>query len=158
MEFPCRAGGALADSKCTDMQAGIESTMVMLPSILAGIDFILHGGGILDSYNVISYDKFLMDEEMTKMCMYMKNGVEVTEETLAVDTIMEVEHGGEFLTEEHTLDHMYDMLYIPELLKRTTMQYGAGKAPGRQWKKRRKLCRNGWMHIKRLLSQSIRNL
>ncbi len=116
--IPCRAGGALADSKCTDMQAGIESTMVMLPSILAGIDFILHGGGILDSYNVISYDKFLMDEEMTKMCMYMKNGVEVTEETLAVDTIMEVEHGGEFLTEEHTLDHMYDMLYIPELLEK----------------------------------------
>ena len=123
--LPCRAGGALCDSKAMDAQAGIESTMVMLPTLLAGTDFVLHGGGILDSYNVISYDKFLLDEEMVKMCMFMKNGVEVNEETLALDTIMEVEHGGQYLMEDHTFDNMHDALCHTQYFERST--YAAWK-------------------------------
>lgn len=116
--LPCRAGGTLSDSKMLDVQAGLESTMVMLPTILAGTDFILHGGGILDSYNVISYDKFLMDEEIVKMSLFMKDGVTVDEETLALDTIMEVEHGGQFLTEDHTLDFMSEALCHTKYLQK----------------------------------------
>lgn len=111
--MPCRAGGALCDSKMVDAQAGIEATMVMLPTVLAGTDFVLHGAGILDSYNIISYDKFLMDEEMTRMCLYMRNGVTVNEETLALDTIMEVDHGDQYLMEEHTFEHMRTALHTP---------------------------------------------
>ena len=116
--IPCRSGGALCDSKMVDVQAGIEATLVMLPTLLAGTDFILHGGGILDSYNVISYDKFLLDEEMALMCMYIKNGVEVNEDTLAIDTIMEVEHGGQYLMEDHTLDYMGEALCNPKYFER----------------------------------------
>ena len=116
--MPCRSGGALCDSKLVDAQAGIEATMVMLPTLLAGTDFILHGAGILDSYNIISYDKFLMDEEMTQMCLYMKEGVAVDEETLALDAIMEVEHGGQYLMEDHTFDNMHTALYHPKYLEK----------------------------------------
>lgn len=126
--MPCRAGGALCDSKSVDAQAGIESTMVMLPTVLAGIDFILHGAGILDSYNVISYDKFLMDEEMTKMCLYMKNGVTVDDDTLALETICEVEHGGQYLMEEHTFDHMHSALHTPRYFEKG--YYAAWKDAG----------------------------
>ena len=118
--LPCRAGGALCDSKANDAQSGIEATMVMLPTMLAGIDFVLHGGGILDSYNVISYDKFLMDEEMVKMCYFMKNGVEVNEETLAFDTIMDVEHGGQYLMEDHTIEYMNEALSSAKYFERCT--------------------------------------
>lgn len=80
---PCRAGGALSDAKACDMRAGLESTLVMLPSVLSRQDFVLHGVGILDSYNIISYDKFLMDEEITLMYEKIKAGVSVDQETLA---------------------------------------------------------------------------
>lgn len=116
--MPCRSGGALCDSKTTDAQAGIEATMVMLPTVLAGTDFILHGAGILDSYNVISYDKFLLDETMTQMCLFLKNGVTVNEETLALDTIMEVGHGDQYLMEEHTFTNMYEALHVPRYFEK----------------------------------------
>ncbi|MGI6030370.1 MAG: trimethylamine methyltransferase family protein [Eubacteriales bacterium] len=116
--MPCRSGGALCDSKLVDAQAGIEATMVMLPTLLAGTDFILHGAGILDSYNIISYDKFLMDEEMTKMCLFMKEGVTVNEDTLALDTIMAVPHGDQYLMEDHTFEHMRTALYTPQYLEK----------------------------------------
>lgn len=115
---PVTLAGALCDSKLVDAQAGIEATMVMLPTLLAGTDFILHGAGILDSYNIISYDKFLMDEEMTQMCLYMKEGVAVDEETFALDAIMEVEHGGQYLMEDHTFDNMHTALYHPKYLEK----------------------------------------
>lgn len=116
--MPCRSGGALCDSKLVDAQAGIEATMVMLPTVLADTDFVLHGAGILDSYNIISYDKFLLDEEMTRMCLYMRNGVTVDEDTLAMDTIMNVKHGDQYLMEEHTFDNMYDALHSPKYFEK----------------------------------------
>lgn len=111
--IPCRAGGALCDSKKNDAQAGIESTLVMLSTILSGQDFILHGGGILDSYNVISYDKFILDEEMVKMCLYLKEGLTVNKNTLAMNTIMDIKHGEQYLTEKHTLNNMRSALHNP---------------------------------------------
>lgn len=116
--MPCRSGGALSDSKSNDAQSGIEATMVMLPTVLAGTDFILHGAGILDSYNIISYDKFILDEEMTKMCLFVKEGIVVDEETLALETIMQVEHGDQYLMEEHTSDHMRTALHHPLYLEK----------------------------------------
>lgn len=118
--LPCRAGGALSDSKCNDAQSGIESTITMLPTILADTDFILHGGGILDSYNVISYDKFILDEEMSRMCLYMKDGVNVDDASLAVDTIMAVEHGGQYLMAKHTVKNTRKSLFRPKLLEKCT--------------------------------------
>lgn len=117
-KMPCRAGGALCDSKKNDAQSGIESTMVMLPTILSGQDFILHGGGILDSYNIISYDKFILDEEMSEMCLYLKDGVTVNEDTLALDTIMEVDHGDQYLMADHTYENMRSAIHNPKYFEK----------------------------------------
>lgn len=132
--MPCRSGGALSDSKENDAQSGMESTLVMMPTVLAGTDFVLHGGGILDSYNVIGYDKFLLDEEITRMCLFVKEGVEVNEDTLGLDTIMDVAHGDQYLMEEHTLTHMRSALYQPLYLKKENYASwrNAGKATAAQ--------------------------
>lgn len=55
---------------------------------------------------------------MTQMCLYMKEGVAVDEETLALDAIMEVEHGGQYLMEDHTFDNMHTALYHPKYLEK----------------------------------------
>lgn len=115
---PCRAGGALSDAKKCDMQAGLEATLVMLSSVLSGQDFVLHGAGILDSYNIISYDKFLMDEEMTLMCERIRGGVSVDADSLALDVINKVDHGAQFLMEKHTVKNMKKSLHTPRFMER----------------------------------------
>lgn len=117
-KIPCRSGGALSDSKMNDMQAGIETTLVTLATVLSGQDFVLHGAGILDSYNVISYDKFLMDEEMVKMCAFMKAGVTVNETTLGLEPIFKVAHGAQFLMEKHTVKNMKSSLLVPAFFEK----------------------------------------
>lgn len=115
---PCRAGGALSDAKKCDMQAGLEATLVMLSTVLSGQDFVLHGAGILDSYNIISYDKFLMDEEMTLMCERIRGGVTVDDDTLALEVINKVNHGAQFLMEKHTVKNMKKSLHTPKFMER----------------------------------------
>jgi len=115
---PCRAGGALSDAKKCDMQAGLEATLVMLSSVLSGQDFVLHGAGILDSYNIISYEKFLMDEEITLMCEKIRGGVSVDNDTLALDIINDVNHGAQFLMEKHTVKNMKKSLHTPKFMER----------------------------------------
>jgi trimethylamine--corrinoid protein Co-methyltransferase len=46
-------------------------------------------------------------------------GVEVTEETLALDVIDQVGPGGHFLGEDHTLKH-FRQNWVPKLLDRST--------------------------------------
>ena len=106
--LPCRSGGGLTDSHLLDMQAGIESAMGLSSVIRAGVNFILHGSGIVSSFNAFSQEKLLIDDETVGMLRALRRGVEVSEETLAVDVIKAVGPGGNYLLEEHTVGHCRD--------------------------------------------------
>ena len=49
--LPVRAGGGLTDAKAVDYQAGKETALNLFATYGAGIDFIIHACGILDTYN-----------------------------------------------------------------------------------------------------------
>lgn len=55
----------------------------------------------------ITFDfaQLVMDNEMAKMIKKAVSGIEVSEETLAVDVIKQVGAGGEFVTSDHTFRH-----------------------------------------------------
>ncbi len=127
---PSRAGGSLADAKQNDAQSGIEATTVMLATVQAGINFVMHSAGILDSYNVISYDKFLLDEEMTKMALRVRQGVPVDEDTLAYETILDVDHGEQYLTEDHTFEFMRSSLHVSKYFQKSG--YASWEQDGKQ--------------------------
>jgi trimethylamine--corrinoid protein Co-methyltransferase len=116
--IPCRSGGTLADSKDTDMQAGIEGAMVMLPAILSGVDFILHACGTMDSFNTVCLEKFIIDEETSSAMLRMAAGFEINDDTLALDCINEVGPGGNFMTHDHTLDYFKTEMWRPALFSR----------------------------------------
>ncbi len=116
--LPVRSGGAVCDAKSPDAQASYESMMSLLTAQFCGINFVLHSAGILESYNCMSYEKFIIDDEMCGMVKRIKRGYEVNPDTLAVDIIKEVGPGGHFLDKDHTFDHFRTEFYQPQLSNR----------------------------------------
>jgi trimethylamine--corrinoid protein Co-methyltransferase len=117
--LPSRSGGALTDSKTCDSQAGSESMMGQLMSTLSGVNFVLHSAGMLETYMVASYEKFILDDEICGTCKRIKAGENITEERLAADLIGEVGPGGEYLTSEHTFRNFRSEFYQPILADRS---------------------------------------
>ncbi len=116
--LPCRTGGTLTDAKLPDMQAGLESMMLMLSTMISGADFILHSCGIIDSFNTVSFEKFIIDEATVAVAERFVAGFDVDEQKLAVEVIERVGPGGMYLDEEHTALHYRSELSIPPLLSR----------------------------------------
>ncbi len=116
--MPVRSGGAVCDAKLPDSQASYESMMSLLMARVCGINFVMHSAGILESYNCMSYEKFIIDDEMCGMVKRIKRGYEINPDTLAFDIIREVGPGGHFLDKDHTFDHFRTEFYQPRLSNR----------------------------------------
>jgi trimethylamine--corrinoid protein Co-methyltransferase len=117
-KLPARSGGAVCDAKAPDAQASYESMMSLLMAMVCGANFVLHSAGILESFNCMSYEKFIADDEMCGMVKRIKRAIEVNPETLALDVISAVGPGGHFLDKDHTLDHFRTEFYQPRLSNR----------------------------------------
>ena len=113
--LPWRSGGGLNASTVVDAQAAYESLMTMLPTFLAGANFVMHAAGWLEGGLVSSYEKFIVDIELLRMLKHEFKPLEVTEESLAFDAHQEVGSGGHFLGAAHTLMHFRDCFYRPLL-------------------------------------------
>ena len=104
--LPCWVGGAgYNDSKTVDAQAILEGTMNALFIGLAGANLIM-GGGSINSILTFDYAKMVIDHEMFRYIRKIIEGVRINEETLALDVIDQVGPGGNYLTHDHTFDHM----------------------------------------------------
>lgn len=62
--LPFRTGGGLNSSQTPDAQAAFESLMTMLPTFLAGTNFVMHTAGWLEGGLVASYEKYVIDVQM----------------------------------------------------------------------------------------------
>jgi trimethylamine:corrinoid methyltransferase-like protein len=116
--LPSRSGGAVCDAKIPDAQAAYESMMSLLTAQVSGINFVLHSAGMLDTYNCMSYEKFIIDDEMCGMMKRIKRGYNVNDDTLGLDVIKEVGPGGHFLDKDHTFEHFRTEFYQPNISKR----------------------------------------
>ncbi|MGD8521158.1 MAG: trimethylamine methyltransferase family protein [Desulfobacterales bacterium] len=103
--LPSFVGGGASDSKIPDIQSGYEFTLSATLSALAGAN-IVFGSGALEQGLMIDYAKIVMDAEMIRMIQIAINGIEITDEKLAMDVIHEVGHGGAYITHEHSLRSM----------------------------------------------------
>ena len=117
-KLPARCGGAVCDAKSPDAQASYESMMNLLMALVCGANFVLHSAGILESFNCMSYEKFIMDEEMCGMAKRIHRAIDVNPDTLAFDVIKAVGPGGHFLDKDHTFDHFRTEFYQPHLSNR----------------------------------------
>ena len=102
LNVPFRSGGALCGSKVPDAQAAFESANTLLPTVLAGVNFVLHAAGWLEGGLTSSYEKFVLDADQLGMMRTMLEGVDLSENGQAMDAIREVGPGAHFLGCAHT--------------------------------------------------------
>jgi len=112
--IPYRVSGARTGAKTLDAQAGYETVLALMPPLMTGVNFVLHAAGWLESVLTVAADKFIMDVEVLTVLQRMLAGMEVTKETLAVDTIREVGPGGHHFANDHTLKHYESAFFMPE--------------------------------------------
>ncbi len=113
--LPWRSGGGLTSSQTVDAQAAYEAMMTMLPTFLAGANFVMHAAGWLESGLVSCFEKFVVDIEILRMLHEEFRPLEVTDETLAFSAHEEVGAGGHFLGAVHTLERFRECFYRPLL-------------------------------------------
>ncbi len=113
--LPVRSGGGLTSSQMPDAQAAYEGLMTMLPTFLAGINWVMHTAGWLDGGLVASYEKFVIDVQVLEMLQTEFKPLEITEESLAFGAHEEVGHGGHFLGAAHTMERFRTCFYRPFL-------------------------------------------
>ncbi|MBL8931106.1 MAG: trimethylamine methyltransferase family protein [Kineosporiaceae bacterium] len=113
--LPFRTGGTLATSQVTDVQSGYEAMMTMMPTFLAGTNFVMHTAGWLEAGLVTSYEKFIVDMEIQQMLEAAFTPLEFDEGSIAFDAHQEVGHGGHFLGAAHTMERFRTCFYMPML-------------------------------------------
>jgi trimethylamine--corrinoid protein Co-methyltransferase len=114
-KLPFRSGGMFASSKIPDAQAAYESVMIMLPTVLGRVNFVLHAAGWLENGLAAGYEKFVLDCEILGMLHTFLKGLDLSEEALAMDSIRSVPPGGHHLGTQHTMDNFRTALYRAEL-------------------------------------------
>jgi trimethylamine--corrinoid protein Co-methyltransferase len=113
--LPFRTGGAMTSSQVPDAQAGYEALMTLLPTFLAGANWVMHSAGWLEGGLVACYEKFIIDVELLQMMRQEFTPLEVDEASLAFDAHVEVGHGGHFLGAMHTMERFRTCFYRPML-------------------------------------------
>jgi trimethylamine--corrinoid protein Co-methyltransferase len=113
--LPFRAGGGLNSSQLPDAQGAYESLMTMLPTFLAGTNWVMHSAGWLEGGLVSSFEKYVIDVQVLEMLQKEFTPLEITEESLAFGAHEEVGHGGHFLGAMHTMDRFRTCFYRPFL-------------------------------------------
>ena len=106
-----------SDSKLPDEQAAVEATFSSLFSMLSGANLV-HDVGYLESGKTGALEMIVMVDEILGYIRRITRGIEVNEETLAIDAIEEVGPGGHFLTHSHTLRNFRKELWQPDLSDR----------------------------------------
>src|ERR1700754_452608 len=113
--LPFRTGGGLTSSQVPDAQAGYEALMTMLPTFLAGANWVMHSAGWLEGGLVAGFEKFVIDIELLQMLQAEFTPLEIDEDTLAFGAHQEVGHGGHFLGAMHTMERFRTCFYRPFL-------------------------------------------
>ena len=127
-KLPSRSGGGLTDAHCPDGQAAGESALALSTAARNGINFILHSAGILGSYIAMSFEKFLMDEEMCGIVRKLIKPIDFSDEAIDVQMIKNVGIGGQYLTQPKTFKLCRTEFYMTDFFNR--QNHAGWKAAG----------------------------
>jgi trimethylamine--corrinoid protein Co-methyltransferase len=119
--LPIYGLGGGVEAKTPDAEAAGEAMMSMLLNGLAGMT-LNQSLGTLAWGLYGSQEMVVICDELVHMIKRILVGIEVTEDTLAVDVIRKVGPGGGFLQEDHTVRHFRQELFFPRLFRRQTIE------------------------------------
>jgi len=114
--LPSYVGAFGTDAQVPGPQASWEKVVSGLLPVLAGCDVAV-GIGLVDACTTLPFEELVIDNEICKIVFRLAEGIEVNDETLALDLIHSIGPGGQYLTEKHTLKHFKEH-FIPEISNR----------------------------------------
>ncbi len=112
--------GGATESKMPDAEAGSQAMMGMLLNALSGIT-LTKVLGTLASGMYGSKEMLLICDEIAHMVREVLKGVNIDDETVALNVIKEVGFSGNFLGHEHTFENFREEFFFPNLFKRQTI-------------------------------------
>ena len=88
-QVPYMAGGICSDAKIPGIQCAYENMGTGMSAALSGCDLLV-GIGLLEDGNTLSFPQMVIDEEICNILSFIRNGMEVSRETLDVESIHRV--------------------------------------------------------------------
>lgn len=117
--LPTGVASSMADAKAVDAQMGAEKALTATASGLAGANMIYESSGMMASLLGVSFEAFVLDNEMLSTVHRTIRGVEVNEETLGFEAIqLAVSGDGHFLGGDQTMAAMERDYFYPPLANR----------------------------------------
>lgn len=118
-DLPSSVAAGMTDAKIPDNQAGFEKGVTTAIAALAGGNFVSESAGMLSSLIGVSYESLVIDNDMLGLVQRTLRGIEVTEETMAIDVIRDVVKGpGHYLGHATTLARMETEYLYPRIADR----------------------------------------
>ena len=126
MGFPSLVGGFVTTAKEPDEQAAYEKFASAVTPILAGADMIA-GIGLIEDCRTLWLEQLVIDSEMSKMIERMARGIDVSEDSLALDVIHKVGIAKDYLGQRHTMEHFRTEHFIPVVSDRSSFDTWTAK-------------------------------
>jgi len=118
-------GLALSDAKEVDYQSGFERAFGIATVAFSGGR--IGPSGIAGTDEGASLEKLVIEDAAISYVNWVRSGIEVNEESLAVDLIKQVGIGGSFLAEEHTVRYIHKEYWqSPLFLRKSWTDWEAG--------------------------------
>lgn len=124
MGIPVFGTAGCTDSHTLDGQAAGEAAMSILLAAQSGANLV-HDVGYTGSGSCGSLEQLVMGDEIVGMVRRFMRGIEINDETLALDVVNQVGPGGHFMAEKHTVKHFKTETWFPTLMNR--MRYDVWK-------------------------------
>jgi trimethylamine--corrinoid protein Co-methyltransferase len=117
LDLPNWGYGGTTDAQLVDAQAGLEAAELTVLSMLLGSN-LNHDVGYLDFGMTGSLEQVVIVDEVIALNRRLFGGVEVSDDTLALDVIADMGPGGDALGHRHTVKHLRSAQWRPRVLNR----------------------------------------
>ena len=112
IDVPNYCSSGVSDAKVPDVQAGWEKAYTTCLAVISGNNYIHHAAGMLESMLCISYEQYIIDDEIIGQGCKILEGINTDDDHLAYEAILEVGPGGHYLASDHTMRHMRDEYFM----------------------------------------------
>lgn len=121
LKIPVFSTAGCTDAKTIDAQAAVQGAFSILMAAQSGASLV-HDCGYIEYGSTSSTEMLVMDDEIIGMVKRIMRGIEVNDETLAIDVIDQVGPGGHFLRNEHTRKYFKQETWYPSLIDRKVFE------------------------------------
>ena len=133
---PSGVASSMSDAKAVDAQMGMEKALSSLACGLSGANLVYESCGMMASLLGVSYEAFITDDEMLSHVYRMIRGIEVTETTLAFESMKNIIAGdGHFIGESQTMQAMERDYFYPRFGDRLEPATWAEQGAQNIWQK-----------------------